>query len=238
MKIDTKRCGPRKGTITALERKLLPGRTFALPGRRYPLYVVDRGEAVPDREHAVNAKARATQQYERGRLSAKDLARVRRQADQVLAMCDRIEGKQEFLGTRRIKPKASSCGCSHADEKRVLQALPASPAAPVLQPWLAHKVGMPEYQLERVLRGLHKRGEVSREQMPTGPAWRAGKAPSGTRGKFTVKLYCDDGSVKREGRSTLGAARKRAAELRAKYAGPCAVAIIDAQGVILQQWEG
>ncbi len=43
-------------------RAKLPKSDFGLPGeRKYPM---------PDRSHAENAKARATQQYERGKMSA------------------------------------------------------------------------------------------------------------------------------------------------------------------------
>jgi hypothetical protein len=40
---------------------------------------------MPDRRHAANAKARATQEEERGLLSEADKKRVDRKADQVLA---------------------------------------------------------------------------------------------------------------------------------------------------------
>jgi hypothetical protein len=234
VRINTRRCGPRKGSIDSTERKLLPARTFALPGRRYPLYVVSRGEAVPDREHAVNAKARATQQFERGRLSSRDLATVRRKADQVIAMCDRIEGR----AAAPRKSKTTACGCSSPDASRVIKALPRAPAVPMLQHKLQRHLGMSSERLERALRDLWKRGKISREILWGEPAWRAGTATPGTRGKFTVKLYCNDGSTKRAGASSWGDAQKKAQVLRERYAGPCAVAIVDEQGVILQHWEG
>ena len=56
-------------------RKSLPEKDFALPGGKYP---------VEDKAHAANAKARATQQYKAGKLSAADRAKVDRKADDVL----------------------------------------------------------------------------------------------------------------------------------------------------------
>lgn len=93
-KIDHTRCGPRKGSLTTLERELLPPAAFAQPGpRKYPLYVIEQGRALPDREHAVNAKARAAQQYDAGRLSFAALGAIIKKADIVIDVCDRIEAK-------------------------------------------------------------------------------------------------------------------------------------------------
>jgi hypothetical protein len=61
--------------LTTAERKKLPASDFALPGRRYP---------VEDKAHARDAKARASQQHHKGRLSAAEEARVDRKADAVL----------------------------------------------------------------------------------------------------------------------------------------------------------
>jgi hypothetical protein len=47
--------------LTAKRRRKLRKSQFALPGsRRYPIH---------DRKHAANAKARATQQYRKGKIS-------------------------------------------------------------------------------------------------------------------------------------------------------------------------
>lgn len=49
------------GKLTAAKRNKLPAKTFGLPGQRaYPM---------PDQSHAVNAKARAKQQLNRGNLT-------------------------------------------------------------------------------------------------------------------------------------------------------------------------
>jgi hypothetical protein len=64
-------------TLTAARRKKLPASQFGLPGsRKYPM---------PDRSHAANAKARATQQMKAGRLSPAAVARIRAKANRLLA---------------------------------------------------------------------------------------------------------------------------------------------------------
>ncbi len=62
--------------LTTSARKKLPQSDFALPGGRYP---------VEDKAHARDAKARASQARNAGRLSAADKAKVDRKADAVLA---------------------------------------------------------------------------------------------------------------------------------------------------------
>ncbi len=58
------------------ERKAIPTSEFGLPGsRKYPM---------PDKSHAANAKARATQMVKRGKLSSSAAAQIRRKANAVL----------------------------------------------------------------------------------------------------------------------------------------------------------
>ncbi len=58
-------------------RNELPSRDFGLPGKRkFP---------INDRAHAANAKARATQQVKRGKLSAASAAKIREKANRLLA---------------------------------------------------------------------------------------------------------------------------------------------------------
>jgi hypothetical protein len=59
--------------LTAATRNALPA--FALPGRKYPIH---------DRTHAIDAKARATQQWEAGNLSHGDFLAVQRAANRKL----------------------------------------------------------------------------------------------------------------------------------------------------------
>ena len=61
--------------LTAAARRKLPVGEFAGAGRSYP---------VPDRSHAVNAKARATQQYDAGNLSRSAEVKIKEKADRVL----------------------------------------------------------------------------------------------------------------------------------------------------------
>lgn len=64
------------GRIDAAKRKGLPKSEFGLPGsRKYPM---------PDRSHAANAKARATQMVNAGKLSESSKAKIDSKADRVL----------------------------------------------------------------------------------------------------------------------------------------------------------
>lgn len=63
-------------TLKAATRNALPSSEFGLPGKRkFPM---------PDRNHAANAKARATQGVKRGTLSAGAAARIRAKANRIL----------------------------------------------------------------------------------------------------------------------------------------------------------
>jgi hypothetical protein len=62
--------------LTTAARTKLPSSDFALPGRRFP---------VEDKAHARDAKARASQALNAGRLSAADKRKVDHKADAVLA---------------------------------------------------------------------------------------------------------------------------------------------------------
>ena len=61
--------------LTTRKRKSLPKSSFAGPGRSYP---------VPDKAHAANAKARATQQIKKGNLSPSAAAKIKAKANKVL----------------------------------------------------------------------------------------------------------------------------------------------------------
>lgn len=62
--------------LRAAKRNALPSSTFGLPGsRKYPM---------PDRSHAANAKARATQMVKRGKLSEASASKIRAKANRVL----------------------------------------------------------------------------------------------------------------------------------------------------------
>lgn len=62
--------------LTAKARSHIPAAKFGLPAsRKYPM---------PDKSHAANAKARATQMVKRGKLSASSAARIRSAANKIL----------------------------------------------------------------------------------------------------------------------------------------------------------
>lgn len=63
--------------LTAGKRNALGGQAFGLPKeRKYPM---------PDRSHAANAKARASQMVKKGKLSAGAKAKIDAKANKVLA---------------------------------------------------------------------------------------------------------------------------------------------------------
>ena len=63
------------GKLTSKDRNSLPAGKFAGPDRSYP---------VPDKSHAANAKARASQAENAGRMSAGEKAKIDAKADRVL----------------------------------------------------------------------------------------------------------------------------------------------------------
>lgn len=68
--------GSIAGRLTTAKRDKLPAATFGEPGaRKYPM---------PDKSHAANAKARATQQVAKGNLSASEATKIKAKANRVL----------------------------------------------------------------------------------------------------------------------------------------------------------
>lgn len=62
--------------LKAGQRNALPASDFGEPGsRKYPM---------PDKSHAANAKARATQQVKKGNLSPSEAAKIKAKADRKL----------------------------------------------------------------------------------------------------------------------------------------------------------
>ena len=64
-------------TLTSAARKRLPSSSFAGADRSFP---------VPDRAHAANAKARATQAVNAGRMSPSTAAKIKAKANRVLGL--------------------------------------------------------------------------------------------------------------------------------------------------------
>lgn len=62
--------------LSAAARKAIPTKEFGMPKqRKYPM---------PDKSHAANAKARATQMVAKGKLSPASAARIRAKANAVM----------------------------------------------------------------------------------------------------------------------------------------------------------
>lgn len=62
--------------LTSARRGNLPKKDFGLPGsKKYPM---------PDKAHAANAKARATQMVDKGKLSPSSAAKIKAKANKVL----------------------------------------------------------------------------------------------------------------------------------------------------------
>lgn len=67
--------------LTAKSRSKIPTSEFGLPGeRKYPM---------PDRSHAINAKARASQMVKKGKLSPSSKAKIDAKANRLLGHKDR-----------------------------------------------------------------------------------------------------------------------------------------------------
>lgn len=63
--------------LDAADRKRIPSSEFGEPGKRkYPM---------PDRSHAANAKARATQMVSKGKLSEASAEKIRAKANRLLS---------------------------------------------------------------------------------------------------------------------------------------------------------
>jgi hypothetical protein len=78
--------------LTTKARKAIPKGEFGLPGeKKYPM---------PDRAHAANAKARATQMVKKGKLSESSAAKIKAKANKVLGGGD-AKGKAEAVGAAK-----------------------------------------------------------------------------------------------------------------------------------------
>ena len=73
--------------LSARKRANLPAREFGLPekARTKDAKQETGNYPMPDKAHARNAKARAAQQQKAGNLTKKELDRINRKADKILA---------------------------------------------------------------------------------------------------------------------------------------------------------
>ena len=86
--------------LTAKTRKKIPKGEFGLPGsRKYPM---------PDKSHAANAKARATQMEDKGKLSPSAKATIDAKANKILG-----KGKSKAKPKRKRAAKKDSDGYSY-----------------------------------------------------------------------------------------------------------------------------
>jgi hypothetical protein len=72
--------------LTSKQRKKLPAKDFAGPGRSYP---------VEDAAHARNAKARASAQVHQGNLSVAEEKKIDQRADRVLGKPKTKSGRKK-----------------------------------------------------------------------------------------------------------------------------------------------
>ncbi len=69
--------------LTSKTRERLPDSEFAGPGRSYP---------IPDKAHAADAKARASQAVKAGRMSRAEEAKIDAKADKVIEKSEKSRG--------------------------------------------------------------------------------------------------------------------------------------------------
>lgn len=72
-------------TLTAAKRKKVPKSKMGLPKKKGPEGGAPKGSyPMPDKAHARNAKARASQQYNKGKLSKSSKAKIDAKANKIL----------------------------------------------------------------------------------------------------------------------------------------------------------
>lgn len=131
------KCGPRRGALTTTKRNALPDSAFGLPElRKYPLYDFVAGQAVPDREHAINAKARATQELEKGNLTLAQKAKIDKRANAVMRKCPLANHSLRLLyddGHVKYMTGARTMAAAKASmERAVVMTSPISGMAPMV----------------------------------------------------------------------------------------------------------
>jgi hypothetical protein len=95
--------------LTAKERRELPARAFGIPSsRKYPVMVLNRsGEAVPSKSHAVDAKGRAKEELEKGRIDRRQYNQIVRKADSAIKAIDRARKKAARNPAKKKKAAAT-----------------------------------------------------------------------------------------------------------------------------------
>jgi hypothetical protein len=95
------------GDLSADRREKLPARDFGLPEKART--ADDKRESgnypMPDKAHARNAKARASQQYKAGNLTKAERDRIHRKADKILGKKTKAKkGKKAGAKKKAKKP--------------------------------------------------------------------------------------------------------------------------------------
>ena len=73
-----------KKPLTAATKKKIPKSKFGLPRKKGPEGGVKGGYPMPDKSHARNAKARASEMYNKGKLSKSQKAKIDAKANKIL----------------------------------------------------------------------------------------------------------------------------------------------------------
>ena len=83
---DSKKSTKKKSkSLSAAQRKKVPKSEQGLPKPKGPRGGAPKGNyPMPDKAHARNAKARATQMYKKGKLTLAEYNRINRKADKIL----------------------------------------------------------------------------------------------------------------------------------------------------------
>ena len=79
--------------LNAAKRKKIPKNKFGLPGeKKYPM---------PDKAHAANAKARASQMVKKGKLSEASKEKIDAKANKVLGKAHMVRAHRTLSGVRK-----------------------------------------------------------------------------------------------------------------------------------------
>ena len=87
MAVNAKKGSKKKksDTLTAAQRKKVPKSKQGLPKPKGPRGGAPSGNyPMPDKAHARNAKARASEMYRKGKLSKREFDQINRKADKIL----------------------------------------------------------------------------------------------------------------------------------------------------------
>lgn len=97
--------------LSTAQRKSMPKSEFGLPGKKaYPM---------PDASHAANAKARASQQVNAGRMSSSTEAKIDAKADRVMGKSGKSLPERGERTAKNYKAQEARHPASHAEFERL-----------------------------------------------------------------------------------------------------------------------